>query len=443
MWLVLPLALLVPATAFLFYRLALAPALDSLDHSLDGTALALERLVAERDGALDAGRCRPSSTTRCAPTASTRCTGWRSAPTAACWRGDRELATLGGPAGADRLALPRRHLRRPARARGAARLDLRARRPPGAPAGQCEARVSETLNKRRGVAQQVLAAAASAMLVEALVLAVMGWLAIVRSLQAGGEPQQGHRAALARAPGPGRPPRHPARGRPAGDRAQRPVRPRRDRVGRREGLHRRRRPPAAHAADGAAHRDRAGAAGGASAAARGPAAPAAPGHDARGAAGQPVAVAGARRARAPQLRDGALRPEADRHRGRRGMGGALGGRRRRPRLRAGERARRRPRLPAARDAGQPAGQRDQLRRPRRARHDPHRRVAGRAGLRDAGGGGQRPRHPARGPRARVRALPARQRRRHRQRPGPVDRARHRLPPRRARPNCSTAPAASG
>ena len=45
LWLVLPLALLVPATAILFYQLALAPALDSLDHSLDGTALAIERLV--------------------------------------------------------------------------------------------------------------------------------------------------------------------------------------------------------------------------------------------------------------------------------------------------------------------------------------------------------------------------------------------------------------
>ena len=52
MWLVLPLALLVPATAFLFYRLALAPALDSLDHALDGTALALERLVRDDDGRL-------------------------------------------------------------------------------------------------------------------------------------------------------------------------------------------------------------------------------------------------------------------------------------------------------------------------------------------------------------------------------------------------------
>jgi len=52
LWLVLPLALLVPATAFVFYRLALAPALDSLDHALDGTALALERLVRQDDGVL-------------------------------------------------------------------------------------------------------------------------------------------------------------------------------------------------------------------------------------------------------------------------------------------------------------------------------------------------------------------------------------------------------
>src|ERR1700740_201396 len=47
-WLIVPLALLVPSTAFLFYRLALAPALDSLDRSLDGSALALERLVDAR-----------------------------------------------------------------------------------------------------------------------------------------------------------------------------------------------------------------------------------------------------------------------------------------------------------------------------------------------------------------------------------------------------------
>ena len=53
----------------------------------------------------------------------------------------------------------------------------------GRAAGRCEARVSETLNKRRSVAKHVPAAAASAMLVEALVLAVMGWLAIARSLK--------------------------------------------------------------------------------------------------------------------------------------------------------------------------------------------------------------------------------------------------------------------
>ena len=53
LWLVVPLALLVPCTAFVFYRLALAPVLDSLDHALDGTALALERLVQQDDnGAL-------------------------------------------------------------------------------------------------------------------------------------------------------------------------------------------------------------------------------------------------------------------------------------------------------------------------------------------------------------------------------------------------------
>ncbi|MBW8779659.1 MAG: hypothetical protein JF585_10660 [Burkholderiales bacterium] len=76
LWLVLPLALLVPATAILFYQLALAPALDSLDHSLDGTALAIERLVKTRpDGSVEmpvsrcTGCCRrrtatPSPATR-------------------------------------------------------------------------------------------------------------------------------------------------------------------------------------------------------------------------------------------------------------------------------------------------------------------------------------------------------------------------------------------
>jgi two-component system sensor histidine kinase TctE len=185
-WLVVPLALLVPATAFVFYRLALAPALDSLDHALDGTALALERLVhaeggqvvltinPELDDALRADRYDDVHWVALGPDG--RVIG-----------GDRELAQIGGPPSAvDWRFLDAKYNDMPVRvalhswpcvggaAGGAAS---------GATGGICEARVSETLNKRRGVAQQVLTAAASAMLVEALVLAVMGWFAIARSLR--------------------------------------------------------------------------------------------------------------------------------------------------------------------------------------------------------------------------------------------------------------------
>jgi two-component system sensor histidine kinase TctE len=180
-WLVLPLALLVPATAVLFYRLALAPALDSLDHALDGTALALQRLVRldrgelslamspELDSALRADRYDEVHWVALGPDG--RVLG-----------GDRELATLGGPPTAvDWRFFDARYERQPVRValHSWTCVPATAQRA----AGQCEARVSETLNKRQGVAQQVLAAASSAMLVEALVLAVMGWLAIVRSLK--------------------------------------------------------------------------------------------------------------------------------------------------------------------------------------------------------------------------------------------------------------------
>ncbi len=181
MWLVLPLALLVPATAFLFYRLALAPALDSLDHALDGTALALERLVKfdngvlrlamspELDSALRADRYDDVH--------------WVAVgPDGGVLGGDRTLATLGGPPTAvDWRFFDSSYEHRPVRVALHSWACVPASG--GRPAGQCEARVSETLNKRQGVAQQVLAAAGSAMLVEALVLAVMGWLAILRSLK--------------------------------------------------------------------------------------------------------------------------------------------------------------------------------------------------------------------------------------------------------------------
>ena len=181
MWLVLPLALLVPATAFLFYRLALAPALDSLDHSLDGSALAVERgmtleqgrvslkVSPELDAALRADRFDEVH--------------WvATGPDGAVLAGDPLLATLGGaPAAVDWRFSDATWNNQPVRVAMHSWPCVPATATSAA--GQCEARVSETLNKRRGVAQQVLAAAASAMLVEALVLAVLGWLAIARSLK--------------------------------------------------------------------------------------------------------------------------------------------------------------------------------------------------------------------------------------------------------------------
>lgn len=44
-WLLLPLALLVPLSAALLYRLTISPALDTLDHALGGTALGIAGLV--------------------------------------------------------------------------------------------------------------------------------------------------------------------------------------------------------------------------------------------------------------------------------------------------------------------------------------------------------------------------------------------------------------
>ena len=181
MWLVLPLALLVPATAFVFYRLALAPALDSLDHALDGTALALEKLVRLDDGVLSLSMSRELDDALRADRYDE--VHWVAlGPDGRVLGGDRELATIGGPPSAvDWRFFDAVYDRQPVRVA----LHSWSCVPAAADriAGLCEARVSETLNKRQGVAQQVLAAAASAMLVEALVLAVMGWIAIVRSLK--------------------------------------------------------------------------------------------------------------------------------------------------------------------------------------------------------------------------------------------------------------------
>ena len=181
MWLVLPLALLVPATAFLFYRLALAPALDSLDHALDGTALALERLV-RQDGARLTLTMSPELDSALRADRYDDVHWVALGPDGRVLGGDPRLARLGDPpARVDWQFSDARYDGQPVRVALHSWTCMPAA--PGRPAQQCEARVSETLNKRQGVARQVLAAAASAMLVEALVLAVMGWLAIVRSLR--------------------------------------------------------------------------------------------------------------------------------------------------------------------------------------------------------------------------------------------------------------------
>jgi two-component system, OmpR family, sensor histidine kinase TctE len=180
-WLVLPLALLVPATAFLFYRLALAPALDSLDHALDGTALALERLV-RNDGGVLSLSMSPALDAALRSDRYDEVHWVALGPDGQVLGGDPRLATLGGPpAAVDWRFSDASYAGQSVRVALHSWTCVPASR--GRAAGQCEARVSETLNKRQGVAQQVLTAAASAMLVEALVLAVMGWLAIVRSLR--------------------------------------------------------------------------------------------------------------------------------------------------------------------------------------------------------------------------------------------------------------------
>ena len=181
MWLVLPLALLVPATAFFFYRLALAPALDSLDHALDGTALALERLVRLQDGVLTL-MVSPELDSALRADRYDEVHWVALGPGGRVLGGDRELAAIGGPPSAvDWRFFDAIYDRQPVRVALHSWACVPAT--PSQPAGLCEARVSETLNKRHGVAQQVLAAAASAMLMEALVLAAMGWIAIVRSLR--------------------------------------------------------------------------------------------------------------------------------------------------------------------------------------------------------------------------------------------------------------------
>jgi two-component system sensor histidine kinase TctE len=180
-WLAFPLAFLVPLTAAVFYSLALRPAFDSLDHSLDGTALALEGLVHTSSG---------EPTVRVTPDLDRALRADRFdevywvalGPAGNALGGDADLATVGGP----REYTPWRFTDSefhnvPVRVA----IHVWKCMTPGTPkdGGMCEVRVAESLNKHHGVQRAVLAAATSAMVLEALVLALMGWVGIGRSLR--------------------------------------------------------------------------------------------------------------------------------------------------------------------------------------------------------------------------------------------------------------------
>ena len=180
-WLVVPLAILIPATAVLFYRLALAPALDSLDRSLDGSALALERLVRVQDGV---------PTLHIDPDVDIALRADRFdtvywvvlGPRGHVLAGDAALAGVGGSATSQDWQFTDAVF-----GGNPVRVAIHAwpclGTGPEAAGQSCEARVAETLNKGHGVESAVLAAAATAMVIEALVLAGMGWVAIARSLR--------------------------------------------------------------------------------------------------------------------------------------------------------------------------------------------------------------------------------------------------------------------
>ncbi len=185
-WLVFPLAFLVPLTAGVFYSLALRPALDSLDHSLDGTALALEGLVGQKGGVVSMAVSGEMDRVLRADRYD-RVYWVALGPDDNVLGGDADLAGVGGPRDTDawhfadaqhhgqpvRVALHAWPCRTPSSADADA----------NPLAGMCEVRVAETLAKRHGVERAVLTAATSAMVLEALVLALMGWVGIGRSLR--------------------------------------------------------------------------------------------------------------------------------------------------------------------------------------------------------------------------------------------------------------------
>lgn len=185
-WLVFPLAFLVPLTAAVFYSLALRPAFDSLDRSLDGTALALEGLVQVRAGQPTISL--PPEFDRALRADRFDSVFWVAlGPAGNAIGGDADLAAVGGLRRADAWRFEDATFHGAPVRVAIHSWDCLGAKPAAAgappPGTMCEVRVAETLNKHQGVKRAVLAAAASAMLLEALVLAAMGWVGISRSLR--------------------------------------------------------------------------------------------------------------------------------------------------------------------------------------------------------------------------------------------------------------------
>ena len=174
LWLLAPLVVLVPLAAALLYAITVRPALDSLDHGLSGTALALANLLS-----VDAGRVvlplsgQTEAALRTDPTDDVDFAAID--PQGRLLAGSADLAALAGGPGVG----PWRFF--DGRLRG---VDVRVAEY-AAPCGGagCVIRVAESVGKRGQAQRQVIFGAGLTMLLLSVALLVLGRAAIARALR--------------------------------------------------------------------------------------------------------------------------------------------------------------------------------------------------------------------------------------------------------------------
>jgi len=179
LWLLLPLVGLVPLAAALLYAITVRPALDSLDRSLGGTAVALAHLLAD-----DGGRVALTLSEQTA--AALRTDLYDSVyfvvgdPQGRVLAGDADLAALE----ATRLRLAVGEWRRfDADLHGTAVRVVAYGAACGVPVASCLVLVAESGGKRGEAERQVFVGAMLAMLGVAAVLAALGYVAVARGLR--------------------------------------------------------------------------------------------------------------------------------------------------------------------------------------------------------------------------------------------------------------------